>query len=169
MIPNNPPPSIPQVERARESLVAALGRMPPACIAPAPNYICNAPSAASPSASFNNENSAGLHMRQLKSEIGQKMDATDERHAQICEHIQKQREMASAPPSSITFGLQEYHAPALARLAGLEHEAEKTRHQQEVAANAREQLTNLAISFFTIKNSTTQKPADADKSFITGL
>lgn len=69
----------------------------------------------------------------------------------------------------ITFGLQEYHAPACARQAGIDHEAEQMRHKQEVSAQAHDQLVNLATNFFTIKNSMAQKAADADKSFITGL
>lgn len=101
MIPNNPPPSIPQVERARESFVAALVRMPPACIAPAPNFICNGPSAASTIASFSNENSARLHVRQLKSEIGQKMGAMNERDAQIREHVQERRAVMESNVTAI--------------------------------------------------------------------
>ncbi len=169
MIPNNPPPSIPQVERARESLVAALVRMPPAGIAPAPNFICNAPSAASPSASFNNENPARLHVRELKSEIAQKMDAMDEREAQMREHIHEQRAMATPSIPYISFGLQEYHAPACARQSGIDHEAEQARHEQEVTANAHDQLMKFATNFFTIKNSMAQKAAEADKNFVTDL
>lgn len=167
MIPKNLPPSIPPIERARESLAAAITT--PVCIAPAPNFICNAPSAASPIASFSNESSARLHVRQLKSEIGQKMDAMNEPDARIRDHVLEQRAMATVPNPSITFGLQEYNAPALARLAGMEHEAEQARHEQEVTANAHDQLIKFATNFFTIKNSMAQKAVEADKSFVTDL
>ncbi|WNH53320.1 hypothetical protein [Stenotrophomonas oahuensis] len=69
----------------------------------------------------------------------------------------------------ISFGLQEYHAPACARLAGIDHEAEQTRQKQEVSAQAHDQLVNFATNFFTIKNTLAQKAVDADKPFITGL
>lgn len=98
MIPKNLPPSIPPIERARESLVAAITT--PVCIAPSPNFICNAPSAASPIASFSNESSARLHVRQLKSEIGQKMDAMNEPDARIRDHVLEQRAMATVPNPS---------------------------------------------------------------------
>ncbi len=71
--------------------------------------------------------------------------------------------------ANITFGLQEYHAPACARQAGVDHEAEQTRHKQEVSAQAYDQLVGLATNFFTIKNTMAQQAADADKSFVTGL
>ena len=69
--------------------------MPPACIAPVPNFIRNAPITASSgtSASFNNQNSTRLHVRQLKSEIGQQMEAMNERGEPIRDHDHDQSVM----------------------------------------------------------------------------
>lgn len=167
MIPKNLPPAIPQIERARESPVATITA--PVRIGPSPVAICNAPLAQSSVASFNIDNSARLHVRQLKSEIGQKMDAMNEREAQIRDHIHERRAMATPSIPYISFGLQEYHAPACARQSGIDHEAEQARHEQEVTANAHDQLIKFATNFFTIKNSMAQKAVEADKSFVTDL
>lgn len=97
------------------------------------------------------------------------MDAVNEREAMIRDRVQEQRAMATPSIPYISFGLQEYNAPALARLAGMEHEAEQARHKQEVTANAHDQLIKFATNFFTIKNSMAQKSVEADKSFVTDL
>ena len=117
---------------------------------------------------FMREVSAQKHMNQLKSEIGQNMDSVNERVAIVRDYVREQR-AATSSSSYISFGLQEYHAAACARQAGIDHEAEQTRHKLEVSAQAQEQLVSFATSFFTIKNAMAQKVVDADKSFITGL